>query len=672
MTDYLAQAEELIESAGYLLSNEKPSEWAENNRVMTSEVSPFPGPFRFSRTPYLREVLDRMSPNDPAHTIVTMKGAQIGFSVGVIENAIGYIIAQSPGNILLLTGHSELSEESVEKVDHMIDGAGLRHLIRSSIQRKKNQKTGDTNKGKEFPGGSLVSGSAGNHKLLRQRSVRYGFIDDFDAAKQSTKESGSTREMIDQRFAAYADKRKVNYISTPEVKQTSNIEPAYLLGDQRKYFVPCPCCGVMIVLHWKIDIDGESYGITYQRDENGELVEGSVGYTCQECHEFFTDAHKYEMNLAGEWRATATPSEPGYYSYHISSLYAPPGMYDWEHYVRQYIKANPLNAPQKTKKMQTFVNLVLGETFEELGEVPKANALQKNIRSYDIGIVPEQLSIKDGNGSIVLLTCAADLNGLMDDARLDFEIVAWSEAGPSYSVKHGSIGTFIPNQTPQQKEKDDRLRWTYNVDEENNVWNVFEEIIGSEIPRDQGKPMKILLTGIDTGNVYGNTPFTFISQTNNFVIAVKGKDPDKHRKFNADTPTFKKSRKRSDLYLVDINQVKDDLAVSMRNKWKEGSEKQQPSDFMNFPTPSGGLYLFNNFFAHYESEHRVIEKDKDGEGISALWVKVAQNAQNHLWDCRVYNIGLRDIVVSLICKEYGLKDFGWNDYVEIATGQKKS
>lgn len=668
--DFLLQAEELIEGAGFLLSNEKPSEWAENNRVMTSEVSPFPGPFRFERTPYLREVLDRMSPNDPAHTIVTMKGAQIGFSVGVIENAVGYIIAQNPGNILFLTGHTDLSEESVAKVDNMIDNSGLRHLIRSSIQRKNNQKTGDTNRSKEFPGGSLVSGSAGNHKLLRQRSCRYGFIDDFDAAKKSTKESGATLEMINQRFAAYADKRKVNFISTPEVKQTSNIEPAFLLGDQRKYFVPCPCCGVYIILHWSIQIKGETYGITYQQDENGELVEDTVGYTCQECGDFFTDQTKYEMNLRGEWRATATPSEPGYFSYHISSLYAPPGMYDWEHYVRQYLKANPINAPQNSKKMQTFVNLVLGETFEELGETPKANALQKNIRKYEIGVVPEMLSHKDGNGDIVLLTCAADLNGKMDDARLDYEIVAWSEQGASYSVKHGSIGTFIPNQTPQQKESDDRLHWTYTNGEENNVWDEFEKVIESRYLKDNGGDLGVFLSGIDTGNVYGNTPYQFISQTNCFVVSLKGKDPDRHRKFNADTPTFKKSKKRSDLYLVDINQVKDELASSMRNKWRVGSDKIQPSDFMNFPTPSSGLYLFNNFFSHYESEHRVIERDKDGDGIAALWVKVSQNAQNHLWDCRVYNIALRDMVVDMFCKEIKLKNFTWNDYVDIAMGRK--
>jgi hypothetical protein len=60
--------------------------------------------------------------------------------------------------------------------------------------------------------------------------------------------------------------------------------------------------------------------------------------------------------------------------------------------------------------------------------------------------------MSDGNGRIVLLTCAADMNGKVDDARLDFEIVAWAKSGASYSICHGSIGTFIPREN-SLKEK---------------------------------------------------------------------------------------------------------------------------------------------------------------------------------------------------------------------------
>ena len=176
---YKLQLFDILDASKFLLSDVRPSEWTEQNRVMNSDETPVPGAFSYAYTPYLKEVVDCLSDNHPARIVAVMKGAQIGFSTGVIESGIGWVISQSPGNILFLSGHQELSEEAMNgKIDKMIDSCGLRHLIKPNVLRKRNQRTGDTSKSKEFPGGSLVAGSASNHKLLKQRSVRYGFIDD--------------------------------------------------------------------------------------------------------------------------------------------------------------------------------------------------------------------------------------------------------------------------------------------------------------------------------------------------------------------------------------------------------------------------------------------------------------------------------------------------------------
>jgi phage terminase large subunit GpA-like protein len=668
---YELQIKQLLESSRVLLSNIKPSEWGEKNRIMTSDISPFPGPLSYDRTPYLREVVDCISADHPAKKIAVMKGAQIGFSVGVIETGIGWIISQNPGNILFLTGHADLSEEGVTKLDTMIDNSGLRPLIRPSALRAKNMRTGDTNKSKEFPGGSLVSGSAGNHKLLRQRSVRYGFIDDFDAAKQATKESGSTTKMIEQRFAAYHSKMKLFYISTPELKQSSNIEPVFLLGDQRRYFIPCPCCGEFISLHWSVDVEGsegkERAGITWKVDTAGKLEADSVGYICQKCSGFFKDNNKYELNLAGHWRPTAEPSEPGYYSYHISSLYAPPGMYDWLHYVRQYTEAYPNNAARNEKLAQTFTNLCLGETYEAQGEAPKANELQKNIRNYDIGILPEKLSIADGNGKIILITCAADLNGREDDARLDYEVVAWSETGSQYSIIHGSIGTFVPLEG-NKKHKEDRERWTYQHNKQNSVWPELSKILERVFVTDTGRRMKIFISGVDTGH-YTSHAYTYIDNTNHYVVGLKGDTDERYQKLGIDLPSFKPAKERSKLFILQSNQIKDLLSDKIKLRWDSGNDDHQPAGFINFPTPSNGLYLFNNYFSHYEAEHRVTEH-KEGQGVYMLWKKKNSAVQNHFFDVRCYNMALKDIIVSLITKELKIPKGTWGDYVNIIKGTK--
>lgn len=669
--DYTDNLLEILEFGRHKLSTIKPSEWTEKNRTMDSSVSRYKGRFSYDVTPYTREIVDCLAPDHPARIVAVMKGAQIGFSTGVIEPGVGWIISQQPGNVLFLTGHADLAEEAVAKIDHMIDSCGIRHLIRPTIKRVRAMKTGDTNLKKEFPGGSLVSGSAGNHKLLRQRSVMYGFIDDFDAAKSSTKESGSTRKMIEQRFAAYSDKMKLFYISTPELKQTSNIEPVFLLGDQRKFHIPCPCCGEYINLCWSVPIEGsekEIGGITYKLDNNSKLIDGSVGYICQKCGGFFDDSNKYELNLAGEWRPTAEPSVQGYYSYHISSLYAPPGMYDWAHYVRQYLEANPVNDKQKEHLHKTFVNLCLGETFEAAGEAPKANELQKNIRNYVPGIVPEKISERDGNGKIVLLTCACDLNGVVDDARLDWEVVGWSESGSSYSIDHGSIGTFVPREG-SKKYKEDRERWTYDHNRKNSVWLELDKILSTIFETDTGREMKIFQAGVDTGH-YTLQAYDYVDRSNFNVAALKGDKINKFIKYGIDMPSFKIARERSNLYLVQVNQIKDDLADMIKLKWDDGNDDRQPAGFMNFPTPTEGKYLFKNYFSHYEAEHRIVES-KEGEGIAACWVKKTSIAQNHFFDVRVYNIVLRDIFTALVCKELKIKNYTWSDCVNAILGNVK-
>jgi phage terminase large subunit GpA-like protein len=602
-------------------------------------------------------------------------------STGVIEAGIGWIISENPGNTLFLTGHAELAEEAMNsKIDQMIDSTGLRPMIRPNVMRAKNMRTGDTQKSKEFPGGSLTAGHAGNHKLLRQRSVRYGFIDDFDAAKSSSKESGSTTRMIQQRFAAYSDKMKLYYISTPELKQISNIEPVFLKGDQRYYFIPCPCCGDFINLKWVANIEGnekEKAGITWKADERGRLIAGTVGYICQSCAGFFTDHNKYDLNLMGRWQPTAAAIEEGFYSYHINSLYAPPGMYDWAYYVKQYIEACPEGEKRKEDLYKTFVNLCLGETYEETGEAPKANELQKNVRDYSIQTIPEKLSIADGNGEIVLLTCACDLNGKVDDARIDYEVVAWAESGSSYSVMHGSIGTFVPREG-EKKKKEDRERLTYEFNKRNpegkniSVWPLLSEVIDKIYETDTNRKMKIMISGVDCGfhSIYA---YAYIdgSPGQRMIVGLKGKDEEKFIRFGVDLPYFKPAKERANLYLVEVNNVKDDLADYIKLQWDEGNDERQPPGFMNFPIPSGGLYLFKNFFSHYEAEHRIVE-NKEGQGIAAKWVKKNTNVQNHFFDVRVYNLALKDILINKLGKEVKEKNFTWGDYVAAIMGRKKN
>lgn len=55
------------------------SEWADRHRVLSPRASAEPGRYRTDRTPYMRAIIDALSPTHPARRIVVMKSAQVGF-----------------------------------------------------------------------------------------------------------------------------------------------------------------------------------------------------------------------------------------------------------------------------------------------------------------------------------------------------------------------------------------------------------------------------------------------------------------------------------------------------------------------------------------------------------------------------------------------------------------
>lgn len=672
---YTQQFTDIIRSGLAQISTIKPSEWAEQHVVMGK---PRPGNLRYEYTPYTREIIDCLSPDHPARIVAIQKGAQVGLSASVIMPGLGWMIVNNPGNTYLMVGAADLVEKAVEKLDLVIDSSGIRQYIKPQVLRNRANKSGDTNSKKDFSGGYISIGSANNHKAIAQVDLQYIFLDDLDAMKGQSVESGNLIDLVEQRAAAYKNIYKMFLISTPLMKETSLVEPAYLLGDQRKYFVECPCCHEPVLIKWNVteneiinNLTEEKAkcngGLVWDLDAHDKVVEKSVGYVCYKCGGYFQDKDKHEMLNGGQWIATANPSRSGYFSYHLSSLYAPVGMFDWAHYVTKYIEANPNGQPRNEAKCKTFVNTCLGETYEQKGEETKANDLQKNIRNYDIGTVPEKMSISDGNGVIMFLTCAADLNGVVDDARLDYEVVAWSESGASYSVTHGSIGTFVPRENSMTK-KADRERWSYEHNAQNSVWRELEKILATKFMKDDGRSMSILLTGIDTGH-YTQHAYSFIDRTNHLVVGLKGKDVEKYVRLGTDLPAFRPAKERGKLYLVEVNQVKDKLSELMKLKWDSGNDDEQPPYFMNYPIPSDGKYLLTNYFSHFESEHRVPEV-KNGQTLSIRWVKKTSVSQNHFWDVRVYNYVLKEIWVHMFCVESKQKRMTWEEFVDLVMKRK--
>jgi phage terminase large subunit GpA-like protein len=360
----------------------------------------------------------------------------------------------------------------------------------------------------------------------------------------------------------------------------------------------------------------------------------------------------------GFWKATSKPTDDSYYSYHISALYAPAGMFGWYHYANQFASCFPSEGMTDRNKLQAFTNLVLGQTFEDNKKETVVTDIIRNTRDYLPGVIPSLLSKSDGNGDIVLVTCAVDINGLEDDCRLDYEILAHSESGASYSVDQGSLGTF-----QRRKSKEDRQTYSLYHDLSNSAWSLLDEVINKSYFADDGREMKVMITGLDTGN-FSLFAYEYIDRNKSKVVGIKGNDDMKVRKMDVDTGYFKVGNERSDLFLIQGNKIKDEVSDCMKLKWNR--QYSQPPGFMNYPSPHDGKYTVDGYFIEYEGEHRKPELNSDGTMTGYRWVKKTNTARNHFWDCRVYNIALRHIFVKVLFDNIGVKGKAqWKDYIDL-------
>src|SRR5690606_28134342 len=112
------------------------SEWADRHRILSQKAASEPGPWRTTRTPYLREIMDCLSASSPVQRVVFMKGAQIG-GTECGNNWIGYVIHQAPGPMLAVQPTVETAKRnSKQRIAPLIeDSPALSALVKDSRSR---------------------------------------------------------------------------------------------------------------------------------------------------------------------------------------------------------------------------------------------------------------------------------------------------------------------------------------------------------------------------------------------------------------------------------------------------------------------------------------------------------------------------------------------------------
>lgn len=377
------------------------SQWADKNRILPA-ANAEPGPWRTSRVPYLREIMDCMSVASPIERVVFMKGAQTGGTEAGM-NAIGYWISHAPGLILAVWPSIDMvRRNSRTRIEPLIEGTPA---IRERIAPPKSRDSGNTITLKEFPGGALVMTGANSATGLRSTPARYLVLDEVDAFPADADEEGDPVALAIQRTVTFRGRRKILLISTPTIAGVSRIEKAYAESDQRKYFVPCPHCTTFQVLEWS--------SVKWDEDAPRKAF-----YACRACGGVIEERDKPSMLAQGEWRATAK-GDGLTAGFHLSALYSP--FESWGEIAVDFLacKHDPV-------RLKSWVNLKLGEAFEDRETAPiEADTLMARAdQDEDWGEI-----LPDG---VALITAGVDTQ----DDRLEAEVVGWGLGEESWSLDY--------------------------------------------------------------------------------------------------------------------------------------------------------------------------------------------------------------------------------------------
>lgn len=455
------------------------SEWADTHRILSGEGSAEKGPWKTSRTPYLREIMDSLSEESPDKLIAFMKPSQVG-GTEAGSNWIGYIMdhAKGPAAVVMPTERS-LNDWVAQKFDPMATDTPA---VAEVLARKSNRGSDNNSQRKKFTGGILYFKTAGSTAELKSTSLRYALADELDEWDWTT-DQGDPFGLLDVRLTTFHD-RKLFAPSTPTLKDASRIEELFEGGDQRRYYVPCPHCGELQHLKWN--------NLRWSLDAKNKKRIVSIAYCCEHNGCVIEEHSKTEMmreqGYGGKARWIAEAPENLYRSYHLNSLYAPAGLgLSWMELAYEWIAAQDDPA-----KMMRFVNTRLGETWADRSHDIKPNILKARAEPYSLRTIPI---------GCLVLTAGIDTQ----DDRLEIQITGHGVGGRTWPIDYHVL---------------------YGNPGDQPIWDALKNYLKEAVfTNHYGKTLRVESTLIDTGGHHTHMVYAFVrsAPSNGLLRVIAGK-----------------------------------------------------------------------------------------------------------------------------------------------------
>jgi len=563
----------------------KPSAFARENLVIPD--GPRAGQLWDPKlTPQLVEILDCLGQEHPCTRVSVRKSAQVGFTQVGIAWA-GSVIANTPAKMLIVMPTIDAGDEfNSEKLNPTIEETpALRRRVSAAKSRSSRASTA---RKKKFPGGSITITGANSTVDLRSKTVKYVIADEINDWPADLNGQGDPMAMVNARFRAFLAVGGYKKLegSTPTIKGTeknpSRIDAAFEAGDQRYWEVECPHCG------------GEQR-LLFKHLKFEKTYPHRAHYECQCCGFPIEHHHKTAMVQGGRWIAAA-PGPGRHPSFHLDTLSSL--LVTWDD-----IAAAWVDAQGDPTKLKAFVNLWLGESWEERGEAPEWERLHARRETYAKGTIPP--------GGMII-TASADVQG----NGLFYEVKSWGVGKECWSIDIG----FLPGDT---------------ADIDSPAWIALGEVYERTYPDAYGNAWGIDVFGVDSG-FNTSVVYQWVRRRPK-AMALKGEDGWYRPAIG--TPSRqdinwqgKKLRRGVVLWPVGTWPMKSELYGNLRKLGvKEGADCN-PAGYCHFAEFHDEAY-----FRQLTSEY-LVERQVRGKTLR-VW---DHNGPNHYHDCDIYNRALAD------------------------------
>lgn len=556
------------------------SQWADEYRYLSSRASAEPGRWTTNRTPYLREPMDSLSPQDPCEVVCMLFGSQLGKTETGL-NWIGHIIDVAPGPGLMVQPTDAMQKKVVrQRLDPAINDSPV---LAGKVSEPRSRDGGNNLDSKEFPGGILMMTGANSPANLASMPIRYLFLDEVDRYPGDVGGEGDPVNLARARTRTFGNSKEL-ITSTPTEAASSRILQEFDTTDQRHYYVPCPECGEKQVL---------SFGnLKWEKDEKTGLHKPeTVAYGCEHCGCLIPEHKKTWMLENGEW-VPHKPEIKRRKGYFLNSLYSPLGWYAWEEIVRDF-----LDTEKKPALLKTFTNTVLAEGWEEKGDVPDWEAMYRRRKDYAFGTCPK---------GVLFITAGVDVQR----DRIELEIVGWGKEFRSWSVDY----IVLAGDTAQE-----------------TVWNSLWKILNQTWPVEGTKvELPLSMMAVDSSDQTQMVYTQVRSVSSDRVMAVKGFD---NQITTVGMPRImdinfkgKKIYRGVKMWPVGVSVVKTELYGFFRLSPPLEKDEPYPPGFCEWPQYE------KEYFYQLTAEQRV-RRTVNGR-TSLRWEKKYE--RNEALDCRVY------------------------------------